>query len=718
MEQFFDPHIPRLLEMANDVEKNPGPPKIVKNGLINVNGKVAKKDPNVPVLESAEKIGDFEDLKHFVEKQNELIKQQRSEIELLRKQMEKHVHITQDFQSELSEIRKNWQSISNDDKTNAGNNNGNGSLKKDDQVVAKLEALASAYNDIQDRLYELDKSWKNNLMIYGVPCCEGEEDDPIITEEKVKEVLLKKLHISREILMNRVCRLNYGPDFRGHKPIQVCLVNYRDKEELLRKARLLKGSNIYISEDFSRKVREHRNELIKFMKEVKTRDPTRRMTLRYDKLYIGNDVFFFNDRMGRVERLHHPLEIGNNTTNPTLNNLIVNDSQASYHDSTWLRRPRSRLGNGVHSSGSRCATPLSRQNSMSMEDFQTSMMNNTPRMATSASRFRRSNPGSPRKSVSVESSLHQYSVEPEQTNFHPQHNQHNQHRQNSAHYREDYSNIPVADTPIPHHAQYPVVPQYHQTNGGGYMDHSGPRSNHGSPTKKMVAFRDHVLTHPLMHNPVSTADDQLLALETAGHDQQITYDNTTTALAPYTNSGLANNTSITLPSHLTNGGGPNRAIVHATPALPSITQQPTQTVVPVQALNSAGQPLVGPQNKYMMHPAYAAMENGKKNAFPALLSPNNGALEPAYVNGLTSDSEDEELDKQPKRLEIEYKKEEEKESSKVVKEQQESADKQGVKSKDDNSKVNNATTANGNNNGVVKVAMYGEFSMSNFHQCK
>ncbi len=136
---------------------------------------------------------------------------------------------------------------------------------------------------------------------------------------QVREVLLKKLHISRDIMMSRVSRLNYGPDFRGHKPIQVCLVNYRDKEELLRKARLLKGSNIYISEDFSRKVREHRNELIKFMKEVKNRDPSRRMTLRYDKLYVGNDVFFFNDRTGRVERLHTPLEQN------SFNNLIHNN---------------------------------------------------------------------------------------------------------------------------------------------------------------------------------------------------------------------------------------------------------------------------------------------------------------------------------------------------------------------------------------------------------
>jgi hypothetical protein len=58
-------------------------------------------------------------------------------------------------------------------------------LSKLDDVILRLEALSSAYTDIQDRLYELDKSWKNNLMIYGVPCCDGEEDNPIITEEKV-----------------------------------------------------------------------------------------------------------------------------------------------------------------------------------------------------------------------------------------------------------------------------------------------------------------------------------------------------------------------------------------------------------------------------------------------------------------------------------------------------------------------------------------------------
>ena len=66
------------------------------------------------------------------------------------------------------------------------------------------------------------------------------------------------------------------------------------------------------------------------MKEVKSRDPARRMVLRYDKLYVGNDVFFFNDRTGRVERLHQPLETGI-PASTSLGNLILNESQVTLH---------------------------------------------------------------------------------------------------------------------------------------------------------------------------------------------------------------------------------------------------------------------------------------------------------------------------------------------------------------------------------------------------
>ena len=45
--------------------------------------------------------------------------------------------------------------------------------------------------------------------------------------------------------------------------------NIQDKEAVLRKAKLLRGSNILITEDFPRRVREHRAELARFAKEVR-----------------------------------------------------------------------------------------------------------------------------------------------------------------------------------------------------------------------------------------------------------------------------------------------------------------------------------------------------------------------------------------------------------------------------------------------------------------
>ena len=96
--------------------------------------------------------------------------------------MEKNFQIQQDFQSELSEIRKNWQMLNDGGKTGGKANGSN----TEEPILNKLETLANAYNDIQDRLYEIDKSWKNNLMIYGVPYSENEEEDPVITEEKVR----------------------------------------------------------------------------------------------------------------------------------------------------------------------------------------------------------------------------------------------------------------------------------------------------------------------------------------------------------------------------------------------------------------------------------------------------------------------------------------------------------------------------------------------------
>ena len=59
-----------------------------------------------------------------------------------------------------------------------------------------------------------------------------------------------------------------GPEIRGCRPVLVQFLNFKDREEVLSKTKLLKSSNIYVSEDLSRKTREQRTELFKYIRFV------------------------------------------------------------------------------------------------------------------------------------------------------------------------------------------------------------------------------------------------------------------------------------------------------------------------------------------------------------------------------------------------------------------------------------------------------------------
>ena len=64
---------------------------------------------------------------------------------------------------------------------------------------------------------------------------------------------------------------------------------------LIRKTKFLAGSNIYITEDFSKRVKDKRTELQKFMRRMKKKNPTAKITLRYDKLMVEKEVYAFNE---------------------------------------------------------------------------------------------------------------------------------------------------------------------------------------------------------------------------------------------------------------------------------------------------------------------------------------------------------------------------------------------------------------------------------------
>ncbi len=115
---------------------------------------------------------------------------------------------------------------------------------------------------------------------------------------------------------------------RGCRPVLVNFISWKDREEVLRKSSdRLRGQNIYITEDMSRKMREHRAELQKYARQVseykyvceinsnkssktslqiRSRSPQKKVALRSDKLYIDNQMFVFDEDKHEVVRFNRP----------------------------------------------------------------------------------------------------------------------------------------------------------------------------------------------------------------------------------------------------------------------------------------------------------------------------------------------------------------------------------------------------------------------------
>ncbi|XP_059099208.1 protein unc-13 homolog C-like isoform X2 [Tigriopus californicus] len=287
-----------LLLLSGDVETNPGPPR---------GRPEPKPDKNKIMQDKVEAHGTkLEELENLVKSQAELIetlqaKQVEMASELETKQVEAQTKL-EDLKTEQSRVNEGLKS---DIEKVYGKLTGMDDLgMQSEDTSTKLRELEAELEEVVEKLWELDKSWKNNLVFYGIRSDVGTDENPSITESKIKEVISKKMQISREIPILRAKRSWNGPEVRGSKPITVYFEKWQDKDEILRKSSKLKGSNIYIGEDFSKRVKDQRVELQKFMRTMRKRNPGAKFLLQYDKLFIDKDIYVFNELTGQVEEMH------------------------------------------------------------------------------------------------------------------------------------------------------------------------------------------------------------------------------------------------------------------------------------------------------------------------------------------------------------------------------------------------------------------------------
>ena len=131
------------------------------------------------------------------------------------------------------------------------------SLKKDVEVIQTTKPSRAI--EIENKLVDLeDRSRRNNLRINGIK--EGKNETWEECEERVNCFLEEKLDMdTSEIWIERAHRV--GEKKRGQeRQIVVQFNSYKNKLDILRNCKKLKGTNFSIFEDFSKETASIRKE--------------------------------------------------------------------------------------------------------------------------------------------------------------------------------------------------------------------------------------------------------------------------------------------------------------------------------------------------------------------------------------------------------------------------------------------------------------------------
>lgn len=151
---------------------------------------------------------------------------------------------------------------------------------RSDTLQSDIFKVCEGMMSISDKMEYLEgQSRRNNLVFEGIN--ESPNETWAETEEKVNIILNEKLNFQHKIEMERAHRTG-KPRGDRPRPIVVKFLRHKDRSTILQRTKALKGSKIFINEDFTDAVRKRRAELMPDLKAARQRGDI--AYLRYDKL--------------------------------------------------------------------------------------------------------------------------------------------------------------------------------------------------------------------------------------------------------------------------------------------------------------------------------------------------------------------------------------------------------------------------------------------------
>ena len=135
-------------------------------------------------------------------------------------------------------------------------------------------------------------SRRNNLLFHGIPGS-SEAETNSDCERLLCETLSQHLDLDlNSISFDRVHRLNTS---KTPQPIIARVTNFEVKQKLLRNRTKLKGTRIYINEDFTYKVRETRKKLLQFINRLRKRTNPPKVNMVFDHIFIDGERYDYDE---------------------------------------------------------------------------------------------------------------------------------------------------------------------------------------------------------------------------------------------------------------------------------------------------------------------------------------------------------------------------------------------------------------------------------------
>ena len=167
----------------------------------------------------------------------------------------------------------------------------------------RIDTSATMIDTIEEKMYDYEISKKNNLIFYGIPAPRNETRASLT--QTIQDIIHINLQITRDISVDSVHRVLKGPEVRGCRPVLATFAYFKDRNEVFKKSKLMRtNSSIMITEDMSKKTREARHELQKYLVHLARSSPSKKAVIRYDKLYVDGEVFVFSEEEGKVVPQH------------------------------------------------------------------------------------------------------------------------------------------------------------------------------------------------------------------------------------------------------------------------------------------------------------------------------------------------------------------------------------------------------------------------------